>query len=95
MAPYDPRTDWLVYVLVSLSSERTYVGIALDMSRRLAQHNGEMRGGASSTRAGRPWALGATYGPYPDRGKAQQVEARLKRSTGTARLEVCAATLEL
>jgi predicted GIY-YIG superfamily endonuclease len=93
IAPYDPTKDWLVYVLISQSSVRTYVGIALDMRRRLAQHNGEIRGGASSTRAGRPWAVGATYGPFATRGAAQQAEARLKKWSGSARLEQCASAL--
>ena len=91
---YDPQNDWLVYVLVSLSSQRTYVGIAHHMDRRLAQHNGQLRGGASSTRAGRPWAVGATFGPYGDRGKAQSIEAKLKRTPPSARLDLCAASLE-
>lgn len=78
--------SWLVYVLVSESSTRTYVGIALDLERRLAQHNGALRGGARSTRAGRPWALGASHGPYPSRAAAQVTEARLKRERGPARL---------
>ncbi len=92
--PYTPDSDWLVYVLISQSSVRTYVGIARDMRRRLAQHNGLLRGGANSTRAGRPWDLGATYGPYSSRGQAQVAEARLKKCSGTARLELCASALE-
>ena len=78
--------SWFVYVLVSRATARTYVGIALDLERRLAQHNGEVRGGARSTRAGRPWVLGASFGPYGSRGEAQSVEARLKRERGASRL---------
>jgi len=79
--------SWSVYVLISETIERTYVGIALDPERRLAQHNGEAPGGARSTRAGRPWCLAVTYGPFADRGEAQRAEHQLKRRRGSARLD--------
>ena len=78
--------SWHVYVLVSADGARTYVGITNDLERRLAQHNGELPGGAKSTRAGRPWVVGATYGPYEERGRAQAVEYRVKRRPGRERL---------
>ena len=86
-----PQSDtepgvWALYVLISASLERTYVGVALDAERRLRQHNGELVGGARSTRAGRPWRLAALYGPFADRAAAQAAEAELKRRTGSARL---------
>lgn len=93
-ADYDPSSDWLVYVLVSSVREVTYVGIGRDPLRRLAQHNGVRPGGARSTRAGRPWELAVTYGPYPDRSRAQVVEARLKKTRGLARLDVSPETLD-
>ena len=77
---------WQVYVLRSQSAERTYVGIALDVDERLAQHNGSKPGGAKTTRAGRPWALAKVYGPYDERALAQRAEARVKRLRGEARL---------
>ncbi|MCB9915941.1 MAG: GIY-YIG nuclease family protein [Planctomycetes bacterium] len=40
------RVSWLVYVLLSARDGRTYVGVALDVERRLAQHNGALPGGA-------------------------------------------------
>ncbi|MFT7667967.1 MAG: putative GIY-YIG superfamily endonuclease [Planctomycetota bacterium] len=78
---------WVVYVLVSTALGRTYVGIALDIERRLLQHNGELPGGARSTRGGRPWELAVTYGPYATRGQASKVEYALKQRKGIARLE--------
>lgn len=77
---------WWVYVLVSESAGRTYVGVTTDPERRLAEHNGERPGGARSTRAGRPWALGRVHGPFEARGMAQALEHRLRRRRGQARL---------
>lgn len=79
--------SWTLYVLSSASHPATYVGIALDVERRLRQHNGELRGGARFTRAGRPWALAASYGPYDSRGEALRAEYQLKSLRGPARLE--------
>jgi predicted GIY-YIG superfamily endonuclease len=79
---------WLVYALVSRDRSRTYVGISTDPVRRLDQHNGLLAGGAKSTRAGRPWSLGAVYGPYPDRAEAQRLERVLKSLNGVERLSL-------
>lgn len=86
MDPSPSPAPWHLYVLVSTSRARTYVGITIDLERRLAQHNGLAPGGASATRAGRPWTLGASYGPYPDRAEASRAELALKRRRGAARL---------
>jgi len=77
--------SWLVYVLVSPGG-RTYVGITTDPERRVSQHNGALRGGARATRAGRPWQLGAVYGPFPDRSSALRAELAVKRLRGRRRL---------
>ncbi len=63
---------------------RTYVGVAVDVDRRARQHNGELAGGARSTRVGRPWHIAIVHGPYPDRGSAQSVEYQLKQRRGAA-----------
>lgn len=78
---------WTVYVLRSKSQGATYVGISTDVERRLQQHNGAVPGGARSTTRGRPWELGVTYGPYPDRGRAQAVEYQVKQRRGKERLD--------
>lgn len=78
--------SWIVYVLVSGDGRRTYVGITRDLDQRLAQHNGELPGGAKSTRAGRPWRLGTVHGTFGSRAEAQRVEWALKRLPGRARL---------
>lgn len=88
--PVDPPLPtagaWFVYVLWSGTLERTYVGLAVDVSRRVRQHRGELTGGARATRAGRPWCLAAWYGPFPDRGAATRAERAVKALKGTARL---------
>ncbi|MEZ4449525.1 MAG: GIY-YIG nuclease family protein [Nannocystaceae bacterium] len=81
-------TPWIVYVLVAESGARTYVGVTTDLERRLEQHNGERPGGARATRGGRPWRVGASYGPFASRGEAQRVERAIKRLRGPARLQV-------
>jgi len=83
---------WFVYVLRSTTLERTYVGVALSPQRRLQQHNGELPGGAKSTRAGRPWELSALYGPYTCRGDAQRAERAIKALSGSARLNLLMTT---
>lgn len=90
-------TDWYAYVLVSFGATRaalhtrgmllpvayrSYVGVAIDVGRRLRQHNGELAGGARATRVGRPWQIAVVHGPYRDRGAAQSVEYQLKRRRG-------------
>lgn len=82
--------QWFVYVLVSIMGERTYVGVTNDLRRRLDQHNGRLPGGAKATRAGRPWRLGCTHGPFDDKGDALRAELRLKKYRGMARLRVSA-----
>ncbi len=78
--------SWHVYVLLSEASGTTYAGSTTDAERRLMQHNGELPGGAKATRAGRPWTLGAVYGPFEDRAEAQAAEYQVKRLRGTERL---------
>jgi len=83
LAPNTELAQWWLYLLRS-NQGRTYVGISRDVERRLAQHNGELPGGAKSTRAGRPWELVERWGPY-DRAQASALEYRLKRCSGAQR----------
>ncbi len=77
---------WFVYVLLSSDKSRTYVGITTDVDRRLRQHNGEIVGGAKCTRANRPWAVGAQFGPFEGRSEALVKEAAVKMKRGMARI---------
>ncbi len=82
--------EWFVYVLVSVTTCRTYVGVTNDLRRRIDQHNGRLPGGAKSTRQARPWRIGCTHGPFDSKGEALRVEFRLKRFRGLQRLRVSA-----
>ena len=78
--------NWSVYVLLSSDGKRTYVGVSTDVVRRLEQHNGLQPGGAKGTRAGQPWTVASTFGPFEDRSAAQKVEAQVKRLKGRKRM---------
>uniref|UniRef100_J3N5Z2 GIY-YIG domain-containing protein n=1 Tax=Oryza brachyantha TaxID=4533 RepID=J3N5Z2_ORYBR len=45
---------WCIYLIASYRIPRTYVGVTTDFPRRLRQHNGELKGGAKASSAGRP-----------------------------------------
>jgi len=81
-----PLPNWYVYVLVSEATGRTYVGIALDVAKRLTEHNGEAPGGAKATRGFRPWRVAGVYGPYETRSKVCMVEHQVKKLKGLKRL---------
>jgi predicted GIY-YIG superfamily endonuclease len=81
----DDASAWWLYLLASLGG-RSYVGITRDLSRRLAQHNGELRGGAKATRAGRPWQIARSWGPFPHE-RAARLEFELKQRRGSRRLD--------
>ena len=78
---------WFTYILLSKTTRRTYVGVTTDVDRRARQHNGELTGGARTTRYGRPWQIGQIHGPYDSRGEAQSLEHRLRRRRGRERLD--------
>lgn len=72
---------------------RTYVGISTDVARRLRQHNGELVGGATSTRLARGstgvWVLKGFVQGFPDRSLATSFESAVKNkrppATGPAK----------
>ena len=71
-------SNWLVYVIQSTTSARTYVGCTNNFSRRIRQHNGEIVGGAKYTR-GNSWApVVLVQGFASDQRHALQFEWRLK-----------------
>lgn len=84
--PAGTPAAWRVYVLASATLAATYVGVTVDLERRLRQHNGELPGGARATRRGRPWRAERVFGPFADRAEAQRVEHAVKRLRGSERL---------
>ena len=64
--------------IVCCADGTLYTGIATDVERRLAQHNGAKRNGARYTAARRPVRLVYSV-PYPTRSAALVAEARVKR----------------
>lgn len=66
-----------MYVL-ECSDGSLYTGVAVNLERRLRQHNGEIAGGARYTQGRRPvhlrWCCACS-----DRSAAQREEARIKR----------------
>ena len=46
-----------VYLLKSKTCGKTYVGFTTNPTRRLRQHNREIKGGAKKTKVGGPWAM--------------------------------------
>ena len=71
------QNDWWVYML-RCADGSLYTGITTDLSRRLAQHNGEQAGGARYTRCRRPVTLVWREAGH-DRGSALRREAAVKR----------------
>ncbi|KAF5738396.1 Structure-specific endonuclease subunit [Tripterygium wilfordii] len=69
-AHLDPnlKASWCVYLIVSTGVPiKTYVGVTVDFCRRLKQHNGELKGGAKASRAGRPWNCACLIQGFRDR----------------------------
>ncbi len=70
---------WWVYVIRSKTTNRTYVGVTTDKARRLRQHNGEIKGGARSTKGFRPWEIIRIIGPINTQSEALKEERRVKK----------------
>jgi predicted GIY-YIG superfamily endonuclease len=74
--------SFFVYLLVSTSGN-TYVGATVDLTRRLRQHNKEIKGGAHATGVkvaqGETWTRAAHVSGFPDWPAALQFEWRWKQ----------------
>ena len=75
---------YYVYLLAEVSGNRTYVGFTSDLQRRLRQHNGELKGGAKSTR-GRNWEIHG-YIEVDDMREGLQLEWRIKHPYGKKKI---------
>ncbi|KAL5552792.1 hypothetical protein UlMin_040193 [Ulmus minor] len=75
-------SSWSVYLIISTNSPiKTYVGVTTCFSRRLKQHNGELKGGAKATRAGRPWICACHIQGFKDQSEASEFESKWKISS--------------
>lgn len=71
--------SWCVYLVLSTNTPiKTYVGVTNDFPRRLKQHNGELKGGAKASRAGRPWICACLVRGFEDRSQACEFESKWK-----------------
>uniref|UniRef100_A0A0D9XWU2 GIY-YIG domain-containing protein n=1 Tax=Leersia perrieri TaxID=77586 RepID=A0A0D9XWU2_9ORYZ len=71
-------SGWCVYLIASSRIPRTYVGVSTDFPRRLRQHNGELKGGAKASSAGRPWNLACLIEGFVNRSEACEFESKWK-----------------
>lgn len=76
------------------SRSYTYVGATVHLERRLRQHNGELKGGASATKARGPnaWIRAGYVAGFPDWSSALQFEWRWKQ---LSRVTCCSAGEEV
>ena len=47
--------SWNVYIITTSQQNRSYVGVTNNLSRRIRQHNEEIKGGAKYTKGHGPW----------------------------------------
>lgn len=67
-----------VYILASCSSPgRSYVGVTNNFTRRIAQHQGEIAGGAKYTSMYKPWRLHVMF-QLNNRHDALSIEWKIK-----------------
>jgi putative endonuclease len=76
-------TYWLY--IVECADGTLYTGIATDVERRIAEHNGAKPKGARYTSARRPVRL-VYEAPFATRSEASKEEARIKRLTRADKL---------
>jgi|GEM_PF-3622839 putative endonuclease len=73
---YEMKSDWFVYILRTKAG-LLYTGISTDVSRRIAEHEGDVKG-AKSLRGKGPlkkvWSMAVQ-----DRSEASVIEARIKK----------------
>lgn len=72
----DSPAAWFTYLL-ECADGTLYCGVTTDLERRVAEHNGELPGGARYTSGRRPVVLKA-WAEFPDRAAACRAERRVK-----------------
>ena len=78
------------YVYILYSGNRTYVGFSNNPTRRLRQHNGELVGGAKSTRGRNDWRfMMLLSAAHWDKRRALRIEYKCKHPNGKRRVPAC------
>ncbi|XP_054814485.1 structure-specific endonuclease subunit slx1 isoform X1 [Prosopis cineraria] len=79
LRPNSKSASWCVYLIIATNHPiKTYVGVATNFTRLLKQHNGEIKGGAKASRAGRPWICACVICGFTDRSEACVFESKWK-----------------
>ncbi len=80
--------SYYCYILRSINplyEKRTYVGMTVDPTRRIRQHNGELVGGAKATIACRPHEMYCIIKGFPTINEAMSYEWHIKHADGKRR----------
>ncbi len=83
------KLDYVVYLLVNTSNNKTYVGSTNNTVRRIRQHNGELVGGAKYTKLNKDTGEWKFYGMVKNLFKIQalsiekKVQIRSRKVSGT------------
>ncbi len=73
----EKQKPWYVYLLLCADGT-LYCGISNNLERRLAQHNGELAGGAKYTKGRRPTLYACTH-VCTSKSEALQLEHRIRK----------------
>ena len=64
------------------NTKKCYIGSTNNLKRRLRQHNGEIKGGAKSTKSSDNWSYLLTIEGFKDRSEACKFESLWKKQKG-------------
>ncbi|KEH17663.1 putative GIY-YIG nuclease superfamily [Medicago truncatula] len=79
LKPKSESSSWCVYLILSTNHPiKTYVGVTTNFPRRLKEHNGDLKGGAKASRAGRPWICACIVCGFTNRSEACVFESKWK-----------------
>jgi len=83
-----PSKPWYLYILGNAKG-LLYVGITVDLARRIAQHNGKTKKGARFTRGRGPWYILYVEHIGPGVSQALRRERQVKRFHKPQKLRLC------
>ena len=78
------QNNYIIYMLINTSHNKTYIGITNNMLRRIRQHNGEITGGAKYTTANLGFGEWIYYGwisskeSILEKNRALSIEKKIK-----------------